>query len=64
MKTVIALSASVLINASLVIAFERSATQAMPLPNGEVIVTELGPDVAAVTLARTTFGAGAELQSL
>jgi hypothetical protein len=41
MKKVIAVAASLLVNLSLVAAFERSANDAVPLRSGEVIVTEL-----------------------
>jgi hypothetical protein len=41
MKKVIAIAASLLVNLSLVAAFERSANEAVPLPSGEVIVTDL-----------------------
>ena len=49
MKNVIAIAASLLVNLSLVAAFERSANEAAPLPNGEVIVTDL--NIEAVSLA-------------
>ena len=52
MKRFIAIAASLLINLGVVIAFEYSAQQARPLPNGEVIVTELS--VGAASLAQTT----------
>jgi hypothetical protein len=41
MKTFVAVAASLLVNIGLVVAFERSANEAVPVPNGEVIVTEL-----------------------
>ena len=41
MKKIVAVAASLLVNLSLVAAFERSANEAVPLPNGEVTVTDL-----------------------
>jgi hypothetical protein len=41
MKKFVAIAASLLVNVGLVVALERSANEAMPLPNGEVIVTDL-----------------------
>jgi hypothetical protein len=41
MKRFVAVAASLLVNIGLVVAFERSANEAVPVPNGEVIVTEL-----------------------
>jgi hypothetical protein len=41
MKKVIAVAASLLVNLSLIATFERSANEAMPLPKGEVTVTDL-----------------------
>jgi hypothetical protein len=43
MNKVIAVAASLLINLSLVLAFERSANEA--LPSGEVTVTDLNADL-------------------
>ena len=51
MKYVIAIAASLFVNLSLIGAFEHSANEAVPLPNGEVIVTDLNID--AVSLAQT-----------
>ena len=44
MKSTIAVAASLLVNLSLIVAFENSAIDAVPLPNGEVIVTDLNVD--------------------
>jgi hypothetical protein len=52
MKNVIAIAASLLVNLSLIAAFERSANEAVPLPNGEVIVTDLNLE-AVSSLAQT-----------
>ena len=41
MKNAIAIAASLLVNLSLIVAFEHSANEAVPVPNGEVIVTDL-----------------------
>ena len=41
MKNAIAIAASLLVNLTLIVAFERSANDAVPVPNGKVIVTEL-----------------------
>lgn len=41
MKKFVAVAASLLVNIGLVVAFERSANEAVPVPNGEVIVTDL-----------------------
>jgi hypothetical protein len=41
MKKFVAVAASLLVNIGLVVAFERSANEAVPLPKGEVIVTDL-----------------------
>ena len=46
MKKVIAIAASLLVNLSLVAAFERSADEALPLPGGEVTVTDLSIEPA------------------
>ena len=45
MKKFVAVAASLLVNIGLVLAFERSANEAVPLPNGEVIVTDLSIEV-------------------
>ena len=45
MKNFIAIAASLLINLSLIAAFERSATEGVPLPAGQVIVTDLNLEV-------------------
>jgi hypothetical protein len=41
MKNVIAIAASLLVNLTLIGAFEHSANESVPVPNGTVIVTEL-----------------------
>jgi hypothetical protein len=46
MQKVIAIAASLLVNLSLVAAFERSADEALPLPSGQVIVTDLSIESA------------------
>ncbi len=44
MRKFIAITATVIIHAGLVFVFARSAEEAMPLPKGEVTITELGSD--------------------
>jgi hypothetical protein len=55
MKKFVAIAASLLVNVGLVVALERSANEAMPLPNGEVIVTDLSieaiPSLAHAAIA-------------
>lgn len=41
MRKIIAVAGALAINLALVVAFQRSADQALPVPNGEVTVTEL-----------------------
>lgn len=41
MRNFIAIAAAVAINLALVFAFQRSADEALPLPEGEVTITEL-----------------------
>ena len=57
MKKVIAVTASLLVNVGLIVAFERSANEAMPLPQGEVIVTDLSlqgvPSLAQAVIGST-----------
>jgi hypothetical protein len=49
MRNFIAIAASLAINLAVVLAFQHSANEAVPLPKGEVTVTELGLEpVAAV----------------
>jgi hypothetical protein len=52
MKRVVAVAASLLVNLGLVVAFQQSAEDAVPVPNGEVTVTDLNgepvPALAAV----------------
>ena len=55
MKNAIAIAASLLVNLSLIVAFERSANEAVPLPNGEVIVTDL--NIEPVSLANAAIAA-------
>ena len=53
MRNFIALAAAVAINLALFAAFQRSAEEAVPVPNGEVTVTEF--DLESVpTLAQVT----------
>ena len=63
MKTVIAIAASVLVNASLVVAFERSAIDATPVPAGEVIVTDLSLELAS-TLAQASLPTQSQARTL
>lgn len=56
MRNLLAVAAAVAINVALFAAIQRSADQALPVPNGEVIVTEL--DLESVpTLAHARTGA-------
>lgn len=52
MRNLIAVAAAVAINLAMFAAFQRSADEALPVPNGEVTVTELGlesvPTIAQV----------------
>jgi hypothetical protein len=59
MKSVIALAASLLVNSSLLIAFERSADEARPLPSGEVFITDLSVE-AVPSLAQVSAVSSAE----
>ena len=63
MKTVIAIAASLLVNASLIVAFDRSALESTPVPSGEVIVTDLSID-AAPTLAQASIPRHNEMRTL
>jgi hypothetical protein len=60
MKNAIAIAASLLVNLSLFAAFERSATEAAPVPNGEVIVTDLNiePVSSLAQAGSTSIDAG------
>jgi hypothetical protein len=51
MKNAIAIAASLLVNLTLIVAFEHSANEAAPVPNGEVTVTDLNAQ-ALPSLAR------------
>ena len=51
MKNFIAIAASLLVNLTLIVAFEHSADEAAPVPNGEVTVTDLNAE-ALPSLAR------------
>ena len=44
MRNIIALAGALAINIALVLAFQNSADEALPTPNGEVTVTELTLD--------------------
>jgi hypothetical protein len=53
MKNLIAVAGSLAINLAVLIAFQHSADEALPVPNGEVTVTELGLEpVATVAQAQ------------
>ena len=52
MRKIIAIAGALAINLALVVAFQRSADQAVPVPNGEVTVTELAFEPVP-TLAQT-----------
>jgi hypothetical protein len=54
MKRFVAVAASLFVNIGLVVAFERSANEAVPVPNGEVIVTELSIE-AVPSLAQASI---------
>ena len=45
MKNAIAIAASLLVNLTLIIAFEHSADEAAPVPKGEVTITDLNADL-------------------
>jgi hypothetical protein len=51
MRNFIAIAAALAINLAMVIAFQHSANEALPVPNGEVTVTELDLEPAS-TLAQ------------
>lgn len=55
MRNLLAIAAAVAINVALFAALERSADEALPVPNGEVIVTELDLD-SVPTLAHASTG--------
>jgi hypothetical protein len=57
MKRFVAVAASLLVNLGLVVAFERSANEAVPLPNGEVTVTDLSIE-GVPSLAQASILAG------
>jgi hypothetical protein len=59
MKSLIALAASLLVNLSLLVAFERSADEARPVPNGEVFITDLSVE-AVPSLAQVSAISSAE----
>lgn len=48
MKTIVGLAASLLVNLSLVLAFEQSANDAVPLPKGEVFISYAAEPVTAM----------------
>ena len=52
MRNIIAVAAALAINIALILAFQNSAEEAMPVPNGEVTVTDLETN-SVVTLAQT-----------
>jgi hypothetical protein len=47
MKNLIAIAASLAINLAVAVAFQHSANEAVPVPKGEVTVTELGLEPVA-----------------
>lgn len=51
MRNIIAVAAALAINIALILAFQNSAEEAMPVPNGEVTVTDLETN-SVVTLAQ------------
>jgi hypothetical protein len=55
MKKFVAVAASLPVNVGLIVAFERSANEAMPLPEGEVIVTDLSLE-GVPSLAQAAIG--------
>lgn len=63
MKTVLAIAASLLVNASMIVAFDRSALESTPVPSGEVIVTNLSIEVAP-TLAQAAIPGRNQLRTL
>ena len=48
MKKIIGIAASLLVNLSLVVAFEQSANDAVPVPNGQVFISYAAEPVAAI----------------
>lgn len=56
MKKIIAVAGALAINLALVVAFQRSADQALPVPNGEVTVTEVEMDAVPTLAYAVTTG--------
>lgn len=60
MKNIIAVAASLVVNLSAIAVFAHSANDAVPVPNGEVIVTEVSidavPSLAQAAIAQIDAG--------